>query len=280
VKYGEVYDARMLQLQRAIITGHADVVPMCYVPLLLWCGVAVGGVAEQHDADRIPWDSIYESVSDRRQVVEWSSVTRPELVHALYLVDTGAWIPANPIPHSPALSFPVTCNASFFRPEIRGYLDKLRAFELPKEKTRVVLVPCSADKPYPSMIHKSVEDLLPDDSWYLCAVSGSLGVSPSMLWQEMPEYDAGLPNYERVRTWLAWYLTKHSHKEVVSYVDFYSSAVEDAWPTATQPLGSGRRLGYENLLAEEHLLALSKALEAPRVRATVEETVEWPNRPL
>lgn len=247
-------------------------VPLSWVPFVRYLGhdvLTVRRVEAWKDAEAIDWTSAYEHASDVRRVVEMASVCRPELVHALYMADT-EW-PCPLRKHTDQRAFTVTCNGSFFRPEVQAYRAALRAFIPPHMEPRsAVLVPCSASKPYPSPVHAQVLQLLAQrpEPWHLIVVSGTLGMTPVELWPVAPLYDAGLPHPERVEQTVRWYFAKHFYERVVCFSDFYGHAVRRAItalpashrPRASYVLGSYWRDGYDNVLLPEHLNALEEAL--------------------
>lgn len=170
-----------------------------------------------------------------RTAVEVLCGFRPETTDALWKVDM-QWTLAKHRQRNSEYrkEFIVTTNGSFHRPEVLEYLRNVLPNYTP-EKRKVVLVPCAADKPYPSKMHQAVLDRMPDD-FYLANVTGVLGIVPQDLWPEMPHYDSGLPYEWRLKQILGQYLTRHEHEVVVVYADFYSLAIHDAvtmschWP--------------------------------------------------
>lgn len=237
-------------------------VPSCWAPFLMYLGHDVGSVVQVRgwDCDQFDWLDAYRTARDRRRVVEVSSTVRPELVHALYCADT-EW----PCPMREVVTreeFPITCNGSFFRPEVRRYRDALEKYE--PMKKRAVIVPCAAEKPYPSATHRAIMSRLPDDNWHLIIATGVLGLVPQELWEDMPLYDSGVPNLQRVSDTVRWYFNRHDYDAVVVFSDFYATAVrtglEETKVTAQFVLGSHYRDTYENLTLPEHLDRLELAL--------------------
>ena len=230
-------------------------VPPSWWPFIWYMGhhpsAACGGLAYAHDADAgcIDWSSAVVRVTnegrDARHIVEMASSAHPELVHALYLYDT-AWPRRTRHPHFPA--FPVTCNGSFFRPEITAYLELLDGYA--PTKRRAVVVPCAAHKPYPSPMHDAVRRAIPEH-WDIIVATGVLGLVPCDLWPEMPEYDSGVPNLFRCEEVVRWYFSRNEYERVVVYSDFYAYAIARGMPRGTRArfvFGDHYRDSYDNLL--------------------------------
>lgn len=148
---------------------------------------------------------------------------RPETTDALWKVDV-QWrcAPGRVRRYVPRQEFIVTCNGSFFRPEIFNYEQQLERYVPSKRK--LVLVPCAADKPYPSALHRAVLKRMPAD-YYLANATGVLGIVPQDLWPLMPHYDSGLPNEWRLMRTLRHYLKRFEHERIVVYADYYSEAI-------------------------------------------------------
>jgi len=108
---------------------------------------------------------------------------------------------------------------------VMDYLREFRNNYKPTKKN-VVLVPCAADKPYPSPLHRAVKNLLPSDDWYIACVTGVLGIVPEDLWPIMPHYDSGIPNRWRVMQMVKEYFGEFRHDRIVVYSDFYSEAIK------------------------------------------------------
>jgi hypothetical protein len=163
--------------------------------------------------------------------------------------------------------FIVTTSNAYYRKEVLTYLNKLHHYTPSKRK--VVLVPCAADKPYPSKLHQAVLDIIPDD-YYIANITGVLGIVPQDLWGDMPHYDAGIPNRWRILEEVRDYFSTHRHHHVVVYSDFNNEAIRMGlvaaqWNTfrmtnANFPFGTEHRVEYINLLATENLNILDKAI--------------------
>ena len=245
---------------------RCDHIPRCWVPFILYLGHRVSHMTEVWDCDHLDWFNFYVRSKDKRRAVEISSTCRPELVHALYCADTEWHCPLR-VKETDKKEFPVTCNGSFFRPEVQAYQKELQAF--PSTRAKAVLVPCAASKPYPSKLHQAVLDLLPNYDWHVIVATGVLGLVPQELWIDMPHYDSGLPNLFRCTETVRWYFTKFKYDALVVYSDFYAHAIwqglRDVYPQPNTHFvfGAHYRDRYENLLLPEHL----RTLEAEIVRA-------------
>lgn len=250
-------------------------VPASWAPLVAYLGHDVKSVRRHHgpgwDCESVDWLAAYKAAFDEvsgdpRRVVEISSTCRPELVHALYLVDT-AWPCVFRVRGASPHCIPVTCNGSFFRDEIREFRSMLRAYE-PRYRN-VVLVPCAADKPYPAPVHVAVREIIGHRPFYIAVATGVLGLVPDSEWDSMPLYDSGIPNLHRVEDTVSWYFTRHDHARIVVFSDFYAHAIANGLSRVrglgadvTYILGNHYRDTYENLLLPEHLNALDRAISA------------------
>jgi len=96
------------------------------------------------------------------------------------------------------------------------------------------LVPCAADKPYPSPLHQAVLDRMPAD-FYLANVTGVLGIVPQAAWPTMPHYDSGIPNEWRLMRVAEKYFRLHRHDRVVVYADYYNEALYQAFCNVYPP---------------------------------------------
>lgn len=244
-------------------------VPQCWIPFVAYLGHKVVSIKNRWDCDNTCWDNFYNDSKDKRRVVEIASSCRPELVHALYCADT-EWPCLLKEKHEHQKEFLVTCNASFFRPEVEHYRKEiLGKFIAPKQKA--VIVPCAASKPYPAPLHKEVKKVLQravpyPDQWHIITATGVLGLIPEELWKDMPHYDSGLPNILRCAQTVAWYFTKHRYTHICIYSDFYAYAVrlgldEANWEGYRRfVMGIHYRDTYSNLMLKEHLQDLEEAL--------------------
>lgn len=264
--YAHEYDAWLALFKFLACTEDSYMlfnVPSSWCPFLAYLGHRVRTVqmVAAWECERFDWLGEFERAVDRRRVVEIASTCRPELVHALYCLDT-EWKKGSTA-HELQPGFPVTCNGSFFRPEVQHYQNLLNRY-VPNGHDKCVLVPCSAEKPYPSGLHMKVMSVLPDSTWHVVVATGVLGLVPQELFEDMPMYDSGLPNLERVTATVRWYFSRHEYERVICYSDFYAVAIrrglEGAGIDADYVLGSHYRDTYENLLLPEHLYRLEEAI--------------------
>ena len=204
--------------------------PISWIPLLDYMNCRINGYQYYFKHDRI-LPNFYRELYQTGHVVDRTTLEvlcgfRPELVDALYKLDM-EWDCERKKAFKPEKTFVVTTNGAFFREEVKEYLAKLGRYTSTLTRRKVVLLPCSADKPYPSLLHQRVLDILPDD-YYIANITGTLGVVPHDLWENMPHYDAGIPNYWRVFTRVQQYFSRTFHSRVVSYVDFYADVLQHA----------------------------------------------------
>lgn len=170
-------------------------------------------------------DTYVTNVTDNNRLyVESICTLRPELSDALWKSDV-QWNNKRRSNNTEKV-FYITNNGSFHRTEVLDYIRKLKNYTPTKRK--VVLVPCAADKPYPSPLHKKVLELLPHD-YYLCVATGVLGLVPQDLWDHMPNYDSAIPNEWRLFNLAREYFHKHPHEHIVCYTDYYSVALYHAF---------------------------------------------------
>jgi predicted RNA-binding protein len=204
-----------------------------------------------------------------RELVEVHSALRPELVDALYKSDM-EWKTVNRR-HQWKKSFNVTCNGSFFRPEVLDYINNILPTHNPT-KTKCVLCPCAADKPYPSPMHEAILKVLPED-YELIVVTGVLGLVPQALWDRMPVYDAGLPSQWRITTMVADYFHKHPrYTKVVVYSEFnaesiyrgFASMRAESCPYDIRYIFGQSNIEYLDLMSDENIAKLIAAVGGSR----------------
>lgn len=197
--------------------------PYCWVPLLMHLNCSITEPRQVFEHCALVKAAALESPALDRTAVEVLSSFRPETIDALWKLDR-QWSPCEGrVRQYPFKeSFIVTGNAAFDRPEVREYERHLLNY-VPTKRS-VVLVPCAADKPYPSPMHKAVLDLMPKD-YYLMNVTGVLGLVPQALWSLMPHYDSGIPNRWRVLREVERYFIAHKHDHIIVYSDFYGEAI-------------------------------------------------------
>lgn len=167
-----------------------------------------------------------------RTMVEVLCNFRPETADCLWKCDMQWDTPPGRVKrYNPKQEFIVTTNGAYHRPEVLTFLKHLNSYQPTKDK--VLLVPCAADKPYPSAMHKACLEILPDD-YYIMNATGVLGLVPQDLWPIMPWYDSGIPNRWRLFETVKRYFAKHNHSKVVVYCDFYSIAIRQAFKAINQ----------------------------------------------
>lgn len=194
-----------------------------------------------------------------RTAVEVLCGFRPECTDALWKCDMQWTIPPGRVKTYPdQKEFIVTTNGAFHRPEVLKYLGKLSLYRPTKEN--VLIVPCAADKPYPSLLHKKCMELMPDD-FYIMNATGVLGLVPQDLWGVMPWYDSGMPNEWRLYKTVEWYFSRNLHKKIVVYCDFYSIAIQHALQRSARFVLPVRQYDdYVDLMRPDLLVKLESAL--------------------
>lgn len=235
--------------------------PWSWVPLLehLRCVCVEPRVAFEHCAIVA---NAHNTPSDRTYV-EVMCGFRPETVDALWKCDMQWDVPKGRVrQYLPKNEFIVTTNGAFHRPEVMAFGDVLRDYK--PMKRQVLLVPCAADKPYPSPLHQKCLELMPDD-FYLMNATGVLGLVPQDLWSVMPWYDSGIPNEWRLMNTVAWYFNRFPHDRVVVYCDFYSTAIQYGLNRINHParfvLPVKQYDDYVDLLKPDLLVKLESALK-------------------
>jgi hypothetical protein len=229
--------------------------------------------------DHFPTDSLarctpellkhFEREGLLREMVECHSTLRPELVDSLYKADM-EWITLwrlfkeNKGKEEMIL---VTNNASFFRLPFMNYLDNILPTYIPT-KTKCVIVPCAADKPYPAPLHKVVRENITDD-YEIIIATGVLGLVPELLWPQMPLYDSGMPNQWRCMLAVEKFFGLNGYNRVVVYSDFYASAIhrglkgvryQDGHHNVAYVFGYAENMPYQDLLSSENLNTLRSML--------------------
>lgn len=246
----------------ASLTNIAEIenCPSCWAPLIEYIGHRVVTVEPRdYDCEAIEWWQLFRNARDPRHMLEIACACRPELVDALFRVDT-EW--PCPLKQTQRVhGFLMTTHSSFHRPEIRDYMDKVSVCAPLHD--RCLIVPCSADKPYPSALHRTLINLL-SPGWELIVATTALGLVPYQLFKDMPQYDAGLPWRERLVDEVYTYFCLHreNYKGVVVYSDFCAGAIAEGLKLAGVEgnfvLGEHRRDNYENLTSRENLNSLSR----------------------
>lgn len=198
-------------------------IPVTWAPFAMYLGHTVINYVYEFPSCVVVANMIrhYNEYQDKRAFVEAVSTFRPELSDTLwkYDIEWAADVPAERRNRHvmPGHEILITNNGSFHRPEIMNYFPELDAYV--PTKSKVVMVPCAADKPYPSVLHQAVLDIMPED-FYLANLTGALGVVPMDHWGIMPNYDAGIPNQWRLMNVAKKYFETHKHERIVVYSDF------------------------------------------------------------
>jgi len=267
--YSDTYAAWLALWQKIAESESVTLrnVPRSWVPLALY----LGAVVESHRAEFAEDEvvafprSMYRRAAEtgrQREYAEMVCGIRPELADAMWKSDV-EWN-TNNRDHVSQQRFAVANYSAMYRPEIRAYFHSLRQYRLPPGVHNCVVVPCYADKPYPSPIHRAVEQVLPDASWHQVCATGALGVIPQELWPIMPLYDSGIPNFHRCR--LAWkeYLARNQYERIVVFCDFYASVLQsvlaDSPSIVTHVLPALARTDYLDLAQPQYLNRLAAAL--------------------
>lgn len=247
--------------------------PWCWVPLLTYLRCTITNPIYRfphcHMVRKAIWTAqsagtgkVTTSILDRT-AVEVLCGFRPELVDALYKIDTQWNVPPSRVTSPEPGEFIVTNNGSFHRREVLDFLTLMKDYKPTKRK--VVLVPCAADKPYPAPLHQAMLDILPND-YYLAIATGVLGIVPQDMWDKMPLYDSGIPNQWRLFEIAIEYFKQHRHDRVIVYCDFYAHVLKEVREQVEHPkrfefvISPIKYDDYVNLLSDENLSRLKKAL--------------------
>jgi len=251
--------------------------PRSWRPLLLYLGADTFGERVHFVEDELVGDTqlgfaTAERKGMEREYVESVCSLRPELADALWKSDC-QWQTVGRR-HTMKREFVVANYLAYYRPEILEYLTLLESYEKPNHVQNCVVTSCSADKPYPAVLHKAIASVLPDDSWHQVIATGVLGVVPQELWSRMPLYDSGVANKWRCQVAWEGYLAKTSYRRVVLYTEFYASCVMRAAShmiaagsiEAVLPVGGQN--DYVDLVAPEWLGRLEAVLQVEPPRAS------------
>lgn len=167
-----------------------------------------------------------EKLGRLRELVETFEGNRPELVDALYKSDM-EWETVGRR-HQTQKEFVITTNGSFQRPEVLEYIRTLHGYN--SSAPAALLLPCAADKPYPSPLHTKalevVREACPSLEWEVVVFTGTLGFCPAPLWEQMPHYDSGMPNQWRLMQMTRNFIPLQRWQFVLVYGDFYNTAVQ------------------------------------------------------
>lgn len=223
---GKTYEntyGKYMDILRDAALGKIKIIknpPYSWTPLLNYMGCDVVGGQQyfKYDFLFIGWTDI------DREMVEISSVSRPELVDALWKYDM-EWHTKNQTEEEE--EHLITNNGSFHRKPIADFMKSVEGY---KSKVKnAVVVPCAADKPYPSPMHQAVIDTCKKaglKDFELIVASGVVGLAPQPLWDNLPIYDSGLPNRWRLMEstmGFDWSM----YDNVFIYCDFYNQAILD-----------------------------------------------------
>lgn len=267
--YGETYGAWLSIFQDlASLPSNVHVIireaPGSWAPLLTYLRAEVKSTRDHFDHCPMVRAAMASRPLDRT-ALDVLVGFRPETTEALFKCDTGVWhvAPGRATPSEGAKEFIMTTQGSMNRPEVLQYMQQVLPLYHPT-KRKVVLVPCDADKPYPSAIHAAVLALMPED-YYLMVVTGMVGVVPQDLWPVVPHYDGGWRSEWRLMTVLAEYLNRTNPQRVVVFSDFYKDAIGYALhhsrvPDVTRLDGPSFHYASPALLSEENLNLLKAEL--------------------
>lgn len=273
--YADVYGSWLEIFKRIAESEEVVTVvspPKCWVPLLLYCGADVIRAREVFHCDAWILDPIVgwqqaRAIGREREYVEHVCALRPELVDALWKVDS-QW-KTKRVFHTQQRSFVIASYSSLYRPELREFMKQLDEYRKDERIDCAVITNCSADKPYPAPLHVAIADVLPKNGkWHRVIATGVLGAVPEEMWSGMPLYDSGLPDFWRNMTRWEEYLGRNRYRALVVYTEFYSRSLHRAlslvlgsgtfvdWVTPVGPYAD-----YLNLLSPTNLAALREAID-------------------
>lgn len=258
---------RIAQTQKEEVV-HVQSPPWSWVPLLSYLKCHWSEPQFFFNHCKMVYGAMQMQPAMDRTALEVLCSFRPETVDALWKCDM-QWLPLRTMAFAPVKEFVVTNNGSFHRKEVLDYMRVLSEYEPPENKVNVVLVPCAADKPYPSPLHSLVLSMLPDDSWYVMNATGVVGLVPQDLWPLMPHYDSGIPNRWRLFEMVKRYFLRHHHARIVVHCDFYGVAIQQALRNigqldrATFSVAPHFYYDYVDLMKTDHVDALRAALRTP-----------------
>ena len=247
------------------VTIHSA--PYSWIPFLKYLSCSCVGGQHYFEHDTVVLQMIGHIDATDRTLIETLAGFRPELVDALWKCDM-QWKTDRPL-YPGRRDFIVTTNGSFHRREVIGFMKTLDSYHT-TAKTAVVL-PCAADKPYPSPLHQKVKTMVGEHT-ELCIATGVLGIVPESTWSFMPFYDSGVPNEWRLYNRAIEFFNHVQYDDVIFYVDFYSNALYAAvnelkrlgcktdftFVNAVEPYDD-----YIDLLNEHRLNDLQEAIDLP-----------------
>ena len=272
-RYEDVYGKWMLWMQDGAENGGVIIKnpPKSWLPLLKYFDISYNSPISYFPCDEWigDWETDYEyaeNTNHLREYIESCAVNRPELVDGLWKYNM-QWNPRVKREHK-SKNFTITNTNSFFRPELVEYMKKIN--EYVSDKKKCVIVPCAADKPYPSVLHSKVKELLPDDSWHIIVGSGTPGLVPEELWSEMPYYDAGIPNEWRIENMTTNFFSRNHYDIIIVYEDFYNLPLMKALSHVQNDMFRNTKIifvnpigfyhDYTNLMSEKSLGRLKDAI--------------------
>ena len=206
---------RVAESENSLTVKHC---PVSWFPLMYYLGATIESTSTTFNEDR--W--ILNVIPSNRQHLECLVTFRPETVDALWKSDN-EWNCQNLRMFPNEKTFYVTTTNSFTRPEMKEYkklfMDKYKAI-----KKKCILVPCQADKPYPSPLHKKIKEMVGKE--YEIIVTSGMGVFPECYWDIMPEYDSGIPNEWNLMKWVYEFGARwRDFDKIVLYTDFYTESL-------------------------------------------------------
>lgn len=237
--------------------------PWCWVPLLDHLSCLVRNPRVHWPHCRIVGDGTVanKSIVDRT-ALEILCSFRPETADALWKCDM-QWRPERARAYPTLNEFIITTNGSYHRKEVIDFIEISLANYKPT-KRNVVLVPCAADKPYPSRMHQAVLNMMPE-SFYMMNATGVLGLVPQDLWPIMPHYDSGIPNDWRLMNIAMDYFSRNKHNDIIVYCDYYNLAIARAFQIIGQKATFVNTVkfyyDYIDLCAPERLAVLKREFE-------------------
>lgn len=206
---------------------------------------------------------------DRRTFLSVVCSFRPETADALYQCDM-IWRTPRCRNASERLAQPefiITTNGDFHRHEVLKFMSTLDVYDWSQHK-KLVIVPCAADKPYPSELHRRILEFMPSD-YEMVIATGVLGLVPRPLWEFMPHYDSGIPNEWRLMNRARKVFDEDDFDLIAVYSDYYAYAIDCARHLSTRPTNYAKfrflfqpvpRQGYEDLLSQDNLDRLRETL--------------------
>jgi len=242
--YENTYSEYMAIFKKVAETAEITVMdpPGAWIPLLYYLGAEIklhGDTYYAPEVEAAPYHYTpsksailalcedCENAGRLREYVEHFESLRPELVDALYKSDM-EWRTRGRR-HQWQQEFVVASNGSFHRPEVLHWLKLIEHYR--SSNKLAVMVPCAADKPYPSPLHATVAASLLRHTtfpWEMVIFAGTLGFCPQSLWPQMPHYDSGMPDQWRLQEIARSFIPRQAWDILLVYGDFYNTAIENA----------------------------------------------------